>query len=52
MEEMNMRKTIKYFAVILASAFAMVGCMKFDEMNKNPYALYEVEAESFVQPIL
>ena len=52
MEEMNMRKTMKYFAVILASAFALAGCTKFDDMNKNPYALYEVEAESFVQPIL
>lgn len=52
MEEMNMRKTIKYFAVILASAFVIAGCTKFDDMNKNPYALYEVEAESFVQPIL
>ena len=52
MEEMNMRKTIKYFAVILASAFVVAGCTKFDDMNKNPYALYEVEAESFVQPIL
>ena len=47
-----MRKTMKYFAVILASAFALAGCTKFDDMNKNPYALYEVEAESFVQPIL
>ncbi|MBR2026877.1 MAG: SusD/RagB family nutrient-binding outer membrane lipoprotein [Alistipes sp.] len=47
-----MRKTIKYFAVILASAFVVAGCTKFDDMNKNPYALYEVEAESFVQPIL
>lgn len=36
-------------AVAFLSAAA---CSKFDEMNKNPYAVYEAPAESFVQPIL
>ena len=31
---------------------ALAGCSKFDEMSKNPYALYEAPAESFVHPIM
>lgn len=38
--------------MILVAVVATIGCAKFDEMNKNPYAMYSVEAESFVQPIL
>lgn len=37
-------------AIILVCAFA--GCSRFDEMSKNPYALYEAPAESFVHPIM
>ena len=37
-------------AIILVCALA--GCSKFDEMSKNPYALYEAPAESFVHPIM
>ena len=47
-----MKKYTKYIAIVLATALSVVSCTKFDEMNKNPYALYYVEAESFVQPIL
>lgn len=47
-----MKKYTKYIAMVLAAAFTSMGCAGFDDMNKNPYALYEVEAESFVQPIL
>ncbi|MBO4670568.1 MAG: SusD/RagB family nutrient-binding outer membrane lipoprotein [Bacteroidales bacterium] len=37
-------------AIILVCALA--GCSRFDEMSKNPYALYEAPAESFVHPIM
>ena len=47
-----MKKYIKYITLVLAAAFVSVGCAKFDEMNKNPYAIYETNSESFVQPML
>lgn len=47
-----MKRYIKYIAIVLAAAAVSVGCKNFDDMNKNPYAMYDVEAESFVQPIL
>ena len=31
---------------------ALTSCSKFDDMSKNPYALYEAPAESFVHPII
>ena len=49
---MIMKKYIKYITLVLAAAFVSVGCAKFDEMNKNPYAIYETNSESFVQPML
>ena len=49
---MIMKRYIKYIATVVAAALAVSSCAKFDEMNKNPYALYEVDAESFVQPII
>lgn len=39
-----------FSALILVCALA--GCSKFDEMSKNPYALYEAPAESYVHPIM
>lgn len=45
-----MKNYTKY--LILFFALVAVGCSNFDDMNKNPYALYETNAESFVQPIL
>ena len=47
-----MKRFIIYITSILITASAMTACMKFDEMGKNPYALYETTTESFVQPIL
>lgn len=47
-----MKKYIKYITIVLAAAFVSVGCAKFDEMNKNPYVVYETNSESFVQPML
>lgn len=40
--------------LILVSALVTLGtsCSKFDDMSKNPYALYEAPAESFVHPIM
>ena len=38
--------------LILAAALFTGGCSKFDEMSKNPYALYDAPAESFVHPIM
>lgn len=43
----------RFFRYIAAAAVLMsASCSKFDDMNKNPYALYDAPAESFVQPIL
>ena len=47
-----MKKYIKYITIVLAAAFVSVGCKSFDDMNKNPYALYETSSESFVQPMI
>lgn len=48
-----MKRYIKNFAVFAAAALsALSACGKFDEMSKNPYALYDVPSESLVQPIL
>lgn len=44
-----------YINRTIAAIFAMslaVSCGTFDELSKNPYALYQAPAESFVQPIL
>ena len=47
-----MKKYMKYITIVLAAAFVSVGCKSFDDMNKNPYALYETSSESFVQPMI
>ena len=47
-----MKNYIKYIIVALAAVFVSTGCAKFDDMNKNPYAIYETNSESFVQPML
>ena len=47
-----MKNYIKYITIVLAAAFASVGCANFDEMNKNPYVVYETNSESFVQPMI
>ena len=47
-----MKNYIKYITIALAAAFVSVGCANFDDMNKNPYALYETSSESFVQPMI
>lgn len=45
------KHTVKSILAV-ALAATVVGCSNFDEMNKNPYAVYEAPAESFVQPML
>ncbi len=48
-----MKKYIIYsVATILALLTFGTGCGKFDDMSKNPYALYDAPAESFVHPIM
>lgn len=42
----------RIFRYVAAAAILLTACSKFDDMNKNPYALYDAPAESFVQPIL
>lgn len=46
-----MRKYI-YILVLSVAGLVHVGCSKFDEMNRNPYAIYDAPAESYVQSIL
>ena len=47
-----MKNYIKYITIVLAAAFVSVGCTHFDDMNKNPYVVYETNSESFVQPMI
>ena len=49
---MIMKRYTKYILMALTSALVSVGCAHFDDINKNPNALYETNAESFVQPII
>ncbi|MBO4340438.1 MAG: SusD/RagB family nutrient-binding outer membrane lipoprotein [Bacteroidales bacterium] len=42
----------KFIAFTLILAALMGACSKFDEMGKNPYALYDTPAEGFVHPIV
>ncbi|MBP3482849.1 MAG: SusD/RagB family nutrient-binding outer membrane lipoprotein [Alistipes sp.] len=39
-------------SIMAAVALTAAGCANFDEMNENPYAVYDAPAESFVQPML
>ena len=41
-----------YIIALLVAVIANNGCSKFDEMNRNPYAIYDAPAESYVQSIL
>ena len=48
-----MKKYIIYsLAIISALITFSTGCSKFDQMSKNPYALYDAPSESFVHPIM
>ena len=47
-----MKRYFKYIVLALIATFASTACSHFDEISKNPNALYETNAESFVQPIL
>ena len=47
-----MKNMMKYITIVLAAAFVSVGCTHFDDMNQNPYAIYETNSESFVQPMV
>lgn len=38
--------------IVFSLAFALVSCSKFDDMSKNPYALYDAPAEAYVHPIV
>ena len=40
----------KYLAVFFL--LAAVSCAKFDEMSKNPYALYDAPSEEYIHPIM
>jgi len=46
-------KTIKkiYFMVPVLAAMTL-SCTKMEDMNHNPYAMYDARAEQFVQPVL
>ena len=47
-----MKNYIKYITIVLAAAFVSVGCAHFDDMNENPYVVYDTNSESFVQPMI
>ncbi len=47
-----MKKYIVKYAIAAVAVLCSASCTNFDEINKNPYALYDSPAETFVQPIL
>ena len=53
-EDKHMKKYFISIIILLAAAASATvsSCSKFDDMSKNPYALYEAPAESFVHPIM
>ncbi len=40
------------YMACLTAVLCLCSCAKFDDMSKNPYALYEAKSEQYVQPIL
>lgn len=42
----------KLIYILIPLLFAAASCEKFDDMSKNPYALYDAPSESFVHPIM
>lgn len=46
-----MKKYINYL-IILVAVSSVLSCAKFDDMSKNPYALYDSPSEGFVHPIV
>lgn len=46
-----MKKYLNYL-IILITVSSVLGCAKFDDMSKNPYALYDTPSEGFVHPIV
>ena len=48
-----MKKTIIHSLVILMTLLTFsTACSKFEDMDKNPYALYDAPSESFVHPVM
>ena len=47
-----MKRYIKYITLVLTVVFMSVGCTNYDDINKNPYVVYEAKSESFVQPMI
>ena len=47
-----MKKIISKLILAALVVPAVISCSKFDQMSKNPYALYDAPAESFVHPIM
>ncbi len=47
-----MKNIIRKYIVCIAAALCMFSCSEFEDMSRNPYALYDAPAESYVQPIL
>ena len=45
-------KKYKYIIALFVAVLVYGGCSKFDEMNRNPYAVYDAPAESYVQSVL
>ncbi len=50
-EDKIMKNIFKTISLSIAAVTVFAACESFDQMNKNPYVLYDAPAESFVQPI-
>lgn len=47
-----MKRYLIYIVAVAAASLALASCSKFDEMNKNPYALETAPAQSYIHPIV
>ena len=47
-----MKKTLFLTLAVLASAAMLASCSHFDEISKDPYAIYDAPAQEFVHPIV
>ena len=43
---------MKKIIIAISAVILAASCAKFDEMSKNPYALYDAPAEEYVHPIM
>ena len=46
------KRIIASLILVSLAALMLASCSKFDDMSKNPYALYDTPSEGFVHPVM